>query len=569
MSSRTTARRPHTVLSPARRRCLPSLVVLGAAALLLALLGQAGRPTPALAASWVSEPSPAMDRALLGVDCVTPSFCTAVGGTNFESLAATIVAFNGSSWSTAVNVAGQQLIEAVDCVSPSFCKAVSQNLGSGQPPTTIWSFNGSSWSTEASSSTASLTDVACVSPSFCKAVGFGGAIVSWDGSGWSTDRGPLNSQVLFGVACLSTSFCKAVGQTANSGSNVILTFNGSSWSEEASPPMSVLLRDVACLSTSFCKAVGGGAILSYNGTSWTQETSGPAGGLYGVACVTPSFCKAVGFNDSPISGTFFSYDGTSWSEEASGTSQANFDVACLSTSFCKAVGGRCDAAAIFSLATAPTPSPSPCPDSTPPDTSIAAQPANPTNSTTAMFSFTGTDNVTAPTSLTFECKLDGGAFTPCTSPKMYTGLTNGSHTFQVRAKDAAGNLDASPASYTWTVDTTPPTVTCSASPSQLAPPNHQLVPVTVTVTANDPGNPTPPTVTLVSVVSSEPDNGLGDGDTAGDIQGWATGTNDRDGQLRAERAGGGPGRVYTLTYRATDQAGNTATATCTVTVPRN
>jgi endo-1,4-beta-xylanase len=71
------------------------------------------------------------------------------------------------------------------------------------------------------------------------------------------------------------------------------------------------------------------------------------------------------------------------------------------------------------------------------------------------------------------------------------------------------------------------------------------------------------------VTSSEPDNGLGDGDTAGDIQGWTAGTDDRTGQLRAERAGGGTGRVYTFTYQATDAAGNRVTAICTVTVPHN
>jgi hypothetical protein len=210
----------------------------------------------------------------------------------------------------------------------------------------------------------------------------------------------------------------------------------------------------------------------------------------------------------------------------------------------------------------------PPPDTTAPDTSITDQPVDPTNSTTATFSFTGSDDRTAPTDLTFECKLDNGAFGACTSPQSYPGLADGSHIFQVRAKDAAGNPDASPASYTWTVETTPPTVTCSASPNQLAPPNHQLVPVTVSVTTSDPGSPSTPTVTLMSVVSSESDNGLGDGDTAGDIQGWMTGTNDQSGQLRAERAGGGPGRVYTFTYRAADQAGNSATATCNVTVPR-
>lgn len=114
-------------------------------------------------------------------------------------------------------------------------------------------------------------------------------------------------------------------------------------------------------------------------------------------------------------------------------------------------------------------------------------------------------------------------------------------------------------------DTTPPTVTCSATPKALWPPNHKLRVVAVAVMVTDSGSG-PAGFTLVSVTSSEPDNGLGDGDTAGDIQGWTTGTADTSGMLRAERSGAGTGRVYTLTYEGADAAGNTAMCSATVTV---
>ena len=42
------------------------------------------------------------------------------------------------------------------------------------------------------------------------------------------------------------------------------------------------------------------------------------------------------------------------------------------------------------------------------------------------------------------------------NPKSYTSLTAGSHTFYVKATDSAGNTDLTPASYTWTIDTTAP-----------------------------------------------------------------------------------------------------------------
>ena len=88
-------------------------------------------------------------------------------------------------------------------------------------------------------------------------------------------------------------------------------------------------------------------------------------------------------------------------------------------------------------------------DATPPTVTITGdKPANPTKSASASFSFSASD----PT----QCKLDGGAFTACTSPATYSGLADGPHTFTVKVTDPASNT--AQASHTWTVDTTPPTV---------------------------------------------------------------------------------------------------------------
>jgi chitodextrinase len=95
-------------------------------------------------------------------------------------------------------------------------------------------------------------------------------------------------------------------------------------------------------------------------------------------------------------------------------------------------------------------------DTTPPTATISSQPASLTNSTSASFSFSGSDNVTPANQLTFQCSLDGAAFSSCSSPQAYSGLAAGSHTFQVKATDQAGNVSA-PASYTWTIDTSAPT----------------------------------------------------------------------------------------------------------------
>ena len=71
----------------------------------------------------------------------------------------------------------------------------------------------------------------------------------------------------------------------------------------------------------------------------------------------------------------------------------------------------------------------------------------------------------------------------------------------------------------------------------------------------------------ISGTSNEPENGPGDGDTGPDIS--ITGGNPKNVALRAERFGGGTGRVYSLTATVMDQAGNSTTVTSSCTVPHD
>lgn len=90
-------------------------------------------------------------------------------------------------------------------------------------------------------------------------------------------------------------------------------------------------------------------------------------------------------------------------------------------------------------------------DYTPPVTIIDSGQSGPTNNSTATFTFHSSESGS-----TFECSIDSSAYTACPSPSSYAGLSDAPHSFSVRALDAAGNVDPSPATQSWTVDTLSP-----------------------------------------------------------------------------------------------------------------
>jgi hypothetical protein len=138
-----------------------------------------------------------------------------------------------------------------------------------------------------------------------------------------------------------------------------------------------------------------------------------------------------------------------------------------------------------------------------PEISITGKPADPTNDPNPTFTFT------VDAGATVQCALDASPYTACASPQSYTGLTNGAHSFKVRAADAAGNVNV--ASYTFTVDTAPPlsidakpatvsntTSTFDAAGNQSAPSSAvatTLAAATKTGTALPAATATPPTAT--------------------------------------------------------------------------
>ena len=112
------------------------------------------------------------------------------------------------------------------------------------------------------------------------------------------------------------------------------------------------------------------------------------------------------------------------------------------------------------------------------------------------------------------------------------------------------------------IDTTPPTLTVTLTPATLWPPNNKQVAVTATIAVKDDYDPQPE-IKLESITATEALD-------ANDIQDAQHGTDDRSFSLAAKRAGNNQaGRIYTVTYSATDGSGNKATASATVTVPHD
>jgi hypothetical protein len=147
------------------------------------------------------------------------------------------------------------------------------------------------------------------------------------------------------------------------------------------------------------------------------------------------------------------------------------------------------------------------------------------------------------------------------NPTVTLGL--GTHDITLTVND--GKLSDTDTVRIFVKDNTPPSIdTISATPDVIWPPNHKMVPVIISVSVFD-NCDADPTSQIISIISNEPENGLGDGDNAPD---WEI-TGDLTANLRAERSGNGSGRVYTITVRCTDNAGNSTDREVTATVPHD
>jgi hypothetical protein len=207
--------------------------------------------------------------------------------------------------------------------------------------------------------------------------------------------------------------------------------------------------------------------------SWTVTFSES---VTGVATTNFSL-TASGFSSTPtitgLSGSGATYTITASTDGSTPTGSASLQLNLTSAGTVKDLAGNGLSGVPFSGQTYAV-------DKTaPPAPTITSGPPNPSNQTTATFSFSDSES-----GVSFLCKLDSGSYSACSNPASFSSLAQGSHMLSVQAKDAAGNVSSGAASYSWVVDTTPPpTPTITSGP----PNNSTSTSATFTFTDSEAG----------------------------------------------------------------------------------
>ncbi len=321
--------------------------------------------------TWEIVPSPdPRASVLLGVSCVTPTHCVAVGQYGENDGRNLVESWNGTKWSVVANPHGYALI-AVSCATSDFCVAVGQRYVGQENQMFIESWNGKRWSITPSpdDATNALYAVTCISTSNCEAVGSrvsnnqGLALVeNWNGSSWRVVRSPSTDEndVLTGVSCVSPASCMTVGWYSVHDEyfgTLVEHWDGRSWSivsniRAKSYTEEMALSGVSCSDSTSCMAVGDHTdsseeekilIERWNGTSWSivpSSQSGVIAGLSSASCSSSRKCIAVG--SYYAGGTLIeSWNGTSWSIVPSrneGHGAVLGGVSCPTVTDCVAVG---------------------------------------------------------------------------------------------------------------------------------------------------------------------------------------------------------------------------------------
>jgi hypothetical protein len=202
-------------------------------------------------------------------------------------------------------------------------------------------------------------------------------------------------------------------------------------------------------------STGSEYVIDMDGATQTYGLARWNGAWHGVAAPTLQASWSSGptiqVNRSDLGGTtgFNFWEAATWRSVSTGTTYTDFAPDGAGTWSYTLVAPPPPPPPPPPAPPAPLPQPPPPPppvDRTAPNTRITGAPARMTTSTRATFRFFSTEAGSI-----FECRLDGGLWRACAAPKTYRNLRLGFHTFRVRARDRAGNVDATAATRTWRI----------------------------------------------------------------------------------------------------------------------
>ena len=206
--------------------------------------------------------------------------------------------------------------------------------------------------------------------------------------------------------------------------------------------------------------------------------------------------------------------------------------------------------------------PAPCValDLAPPETKITEGPSGMVASRDAALGFASSE-----TASTFKCRLDGRAWENCSTPKRYFALLDGNHRFEVRASDAAGNADPTPAAHGWGIDTAGPRIKIAKRRLRLS--RRGLVRLRIRCPGSEASGPCSGKVKLKTTRRLRRGNRVTLGGRRFSISVGASTRISVKLSKRNRRLAARLGRLRTrATARASDRLGNTATTSRTLTL---
>jgi hypothetical protein len=417
----------------------------------------------------------------------------------------TIIHYNGSTWASVTGVPSGQSLNAIWGTGPDDIFVVG-DAG------TILHYDGESWTHQASGASENLTGVSGSSGYNVYAVGFGGTILYYDGESWKPEVSGTNQALLdvvvagdnvwavgdAGVILKKVANVTPFGTEITSGPSGATNDNTPIFEFSASEPDSTFqcsldgslftVCDSPTVLGSLADGVHSFAVKATDPLGNTDETS--AVSSFTVDTVAPETTISSGPSDTTNDNTpTFVYSAS----EPGSTFECSLDGGTFTACNSPYTTTLEDGGHYFQVkATDPAGNTDQAPavrsftvDTVAPETTITSGPSGATSNNTPSVEFSASE----PGS-TFECSLDSGDYSPgCVSPtplEFYAGgpLVDGAHSFAVKATDAVGNTDETPAVRSFTVDTVAPETIITSGPTGVTNDNTP----TFEFSASDPGS---------------------------------------------------------------------------------